>query len=191
MIITTLIRIPDGPNNPGHPFEVFCDFAKNRTLVPYAEQKSSQIKDWILNRSGSCWQDFTMDCQAVTYNLNGTPNAWWLDNACGKQYFFNGSFDSLNIDHGFKCIGNHGKIQADWLLPNPDFEQPNPTIGEYEVKITKRFMKFTTIKFSVFAGFKVNNVQHVEAKLNRSGLLKMKVSGQEKEIKDEENRQES
>ena len=34
-------------------------------------------------------------------------------------------------------------------------------------------MKFTTIKSSVkFAGFKVNNVQHVEAKLNGSGLLK-------------------
>ena len=34
-------------------------------------------------------------------------------------------------------------------------------------------MKFTTIKSSVkFAGFKVNNVQYVEAKLNGSGLLK-------------------
>ena len=53
-------------------------------------------------------------------------------------------------------------------------------------------MKFTTIKSSVkFAGFKVNNVQQVEAKLNGSGLLKMKESAQEKEIKDEENRQES
>ena len=53
-------------------------------------------------------------------------------------------------------------------------------------------MKFTTIKSSVkFAGFKVNNIQHVEAKLNGSGLLKMKVNDQEKEIKDEENLQES
>ena len=56
---------PDGPNNPRQkhqdkpPFKVFCDFVNNRTLVPYAEQNSSQIKDWILNRSGSCWQDFT------------------------------------------------------------------------------------------------------------------------------------
>ena len=68
-----------------------------------------------------------MDCQAVTYNLNGTPNAWWLDNAGGKQYFFNGSYDSLNIDQGFKCIGNHGRIQADWLLPISGFvyEQSN------------------------------------------------------------------
>ena len=56
----------DGPNNPGPPFEVFCDFAKNRTLVPYAEQKSRQIKIWILNRSGSCWQDFTR----LYYNEN-------------------------------------------------------------------------------------------------------------------------
>ena len=68
-----------------------------------------------------------MDCQAVKYNLNGTPNAWWLDNAGGKQYFFNGSYDSLNIDQGFKCIGNHGRIQADWLLPISGFvyEQTN------------------------------------------------------------------
>ena len=122
---------PDGPNNPGPPFEVFCDFAKNRTLVPYAEQKSSQIKDWILNRSGSCWQDFTMDCQAVTYNLNGTPNAWWLDNAGGKQYFFNGSYDNLNIDQGFKCIGNHGRIQANWLLPISGFVKQWYQIGQF------------------------------------------------------------
>ena len=51
-------------------------------------------------------------------------------------------------------------------------------------------MKFTTIKSSIkFAGFKLNNVQHVEAKLDGSGLLKIKVGDQEKDMKDGENHQ--
>ena len=51
-------------------------------------------------------------------------------------------------------------------------------------------MKFTTIKSSIkFAGFKLNNVQHVEAKLDGSGLLKIKVGDQEKEMKYGENHQ--
>ena len=299
---------PDGPNNPRQkhqdkpPFKVFCDFVNNRTLVPYAEQNSTQIKDWILNRSGSCWQDFTMDCQAVTYNLNGTPNAWWLDNAGGKQYFFNGSFENsanLNIDQGFQCIGNHGRIKADWLLPISGFvyEQPNketiigdltcsstldleitgkvskthwknvkdwretfeinfdfvlnsqplkrcqeflqfgnfviefcsedgtvirsgkcirgignncrqlksrrcrPGLGNpcrepyeerYEVVIIKTYMKFSTTKSSVrFSSFKLNMVQHVEVKMDETGLVKIKVNDQEKEMIDKENHQRS
>ena len=82
--------------------------------------------------------------------------------------FFNGSFETsanLNIDPG--CIGNHRRMKNNMK------------------STSATYMKFTLTKSSVrFSSFKLNMVQHVEVKMDETGLVKIKVNDQEKEMID-------
>ena len=130
---------PDGPSSGPYrfsqpPLQVFCDFEKNYTVVPYDdEQDPTQMRRLISESRGSCWQDLTFDCKALTYNLNGLPKAWWLDRNGGSQYFFDGAFENTTSKSyclNCTCVGNHGRIRSDWLLPITGFEYDQPGLGE-------------------------------------------------------------
>ena len=76
---------PDGPefsrnyhlhfNQP--PLQVFCDFEKNYTVVPYDdEQDPTQMRRLISESRGSCWQDIDFDCKALKSVAFGFSKAW-------------------------------------------------------------------------------------------------------------------
>ena len=120
------------------PLEVFCDFEKNYTIIPYdRHQDETQVMKLISKSRGSCWQDLTFDCKAVNYSFNGIPKAWWLDRNGAKQYFFNGAFENTtNLDcQNCKCVGNHGRIKSEWLLPITGFEYEEPNQSQGSVVI--------------------------------------------------------
>ena len=116
------------------PLQVFCNFEKNYTVIPYHEQDVTQMSKLISESRGSCWQDLTFDCNALTYSLNGIPKAWWLDRNGASQYFFDGAFENttkVNCQN-CKCVGNYGRIRSDWLLPITGFEYDHdqPGLGD-------------------------------------------------------------
>ena len=118
------------------PLQVFCNFEKNYTVIPYDEQDPSQM-ELLKESSGSCWQDLTFDCKALTYSMTGIPKGWWLDKNGRKQYFFNGAFENTsnftNCQNDCKCIDNHGIIRSDWLLPITGFEHDQPGLEEITI----------------------------------------------------------
>ena len=260
------------------PLQVFCNFEKNYTVIPYGEQDPNQIRELISESRGSCWQDLTIDCKALTYGLTGIPNAWWLDRNGRRQYFFNGAFENTsnftNCQNNCKCIDNHGIIRSDWLLPITGFEHDQPGLGvitigdltcsdEFDLHVTGKvttsrykrlrdwkgtsqirfefeahsganltrnttkenyyhdflrfedfnieycscspenncrrgdagYLKFTTNfndydsvdRASVqFPSFGLNETQHVEVMLDRTGVIKIKVNSQTKHLVDNE-----
>ena len=116
------------------PLQVFCNFEKNYTVIPYHAQEVTQMSKLITESRGSCWQDLTFDCNALTYSSNGIPKAWWLDRNGASQYFFDGAFENttkINCQN-CKCVGNYGRIRSDWLLPITGFEygHDQPGLGD-------------------------------------------------------------
>ena len=130
-----LERSPDAYNQRNKPpLQVFCNFEKNYTVIPYGEQDPNQMRRLMYDSRGSCWQDLTFDCKALTYGLTGVPNAWWLDRNGASQYFFDGAFENttkINCQN-CKCVGNYGRIRSDWLLPITGFEygHDQPGLGD-------------------------------------------------------------
>ena len=114
------------------PLQVFCNFEKNYTVIPYGEQNPNQMRRLMYDSRGSCWQDLTFDCKALTYGLTGVPNAWWLDRNGASQYFFDGAFENTTKSYcqNCSCVENHGRIRSDWLLPITGFGYDQPGLGE-------------------------------------------------------------